>query len=75
MIMKYRKCDRCGAMTPDDDPRFGTFIGALWQSSEEFDLCPACSEAVQRFIALGKEPGDALLETAGKKVENDACRL
>lgn len=50
MNVTYIKCDMCGKIM-DTDARHGIFIGANWQSSEQFDFCPECSEQVQGFIA------------------------
>lgn len=70
MNVAYVRCDRCGAQTPTADAgRYGHFCGALWAEPDAFDLCPACSDAVQRFVSLGRAAGDDLLARAYESEE------
>lgn len=56
MRVNYIQCDRCHNEFKENDTQFGHFRGALWvEGSTDFDLCPRCSEMVQRYISLGTE--------------------
>ena len=57
-IVEYHRCDMCGDLIVDES-KMGYFQGATWPENEsEFELCPKCSEKVQRFIRDVRGEGD-----------------